>query len=138
MKVFVYGTLKKDFHNHGCLEGATYLKDAVLGQPMRMFDTGGFPVLLPATENKPGYFPTGEIYELPEGREGEIILARLDRLEGEGRMYHRVKAMTMDMEEVSYYVGDADCWKRLDNQANLGPDVRIDEAGETITYVRAA
>lgn len=138
VKVFVYGTLKQGFHNHGCLEGATYLKPAVLGIPLRMFDTGGFPVLLPATENKPGYFPTGEIYELPAGPQGDLILARLDRLEGEGRMYHRVKAMTMEQEEVSYYIGDTDCWKRLDNQAFLGRDVHLDEANETVTYGRAA
>ena len=138
MKVFVYGTLKQGFHNHGCLEGATYLHPAILGVAHRMFDTGGFPVLLPATENKAGYFPTGEVYELPEGKTGELILARLDRLEGEGSMYHRVTAMTMDQEKVSYYIGDRDTWRRLDNRAFLGDNIKVDEDRETVSYVRAA
>lgn len=138
MKVFVYGTLKKGFHNHRCLEGAVYSGQGVLATPFRMFDTGGFPVILPATENKPGYFPTGEIYELPAGREGELILARLDRLEGEGMMYHRRQFQTMDGEVVSVYIGDTQCWRRLDNQAHLGPQIKVDELGETVSYVRAA
>jgi gamma-glutamylcyclotransferase (GGCT)/AIG2-like uncharacterized protein YtfP len=138
MRIFVYGTLKQGFHNHRCLEGAAYVREAYLSIPFRMFDTGGFPVLLPATANKPGYFPTGEVYELPEGRDGEIILARLDRLEGEGRMYHRQEHQTMDGEVVSVYIGDDDCWRRLDNQAYLGKNIHVDAAGEKVTYGRAA
>lgn len=138
MKVFVYGTLKKGFHNHGCLQGAAFVKASTLGRPFRMFDTGGFPVLLPATENKPGYLPTGEIYELPEGDKGQLILHRLDRLEGEGSMYHRRVVQTVDGEDVSVYIGDTKTWRRLDNQAFLGPNVVVDHANETATYVRAA
>lgn len=138
MKVFVYGTLKKGFHNHRCLEGARFVTNAHLSVPFRMFDTGGFPVLLPATANKPGYFPTGEVYELPEGREGELILARLDRLEGEGHMYHRQEHQTMDGEVVSVYIGDDRTWHRLDNQAHLGKQIKVDEARELVSYVRAA
>lgn len=138
MKVFVYGTLKQGFSNHRCLEGARFVREAHLSIPFRMFDTGGFPVLLPATANKPGYFPTGEVYELPEGRQGELILARLDMLEGEGRMYHRQEHQTMDGEVVSVYIGDEQMWRRLDNQAFLGPRVQLDDARETVTYLPRA
>lgn len=139
MKVFVYGTLKKGFHNHRCLEGAVYVKDAILAKPFRMFDTGGFPVILPATENSPGYFPTGEIYELPESRAGELILARLDRLESEGYMYHRKTVETMDGEEVSVYIGDEKVFDRYaKGQVYLGPCVKLSENLETATYVREA
>lgn len=136
MKVFVYGTLKKGFHNHRCLEGATFIKETHLTTPFRMFDTGGFPVILPTAKNKPGYFPTGEVYELPEGDDGERILARLDRLENEGHMYHRQEYYTPDDEIVSVYIGDPDVWRRLDTQENLGPNIHIE--GATVTYGRHA
>lgn len=135
MKVFVYGTLKKGFHNHRCMEGAAFVRETHLSTPFRMFDTGGFPVLLPATENKPGYFPTGELYELPEGRTGELILARLDRLEGEGNMYHRRIFRDAEGEAVSVYIGDDRTWRRLDNQAHLGKNVHVDGNGECVTYL---
>lgn len=136
MKVFVYGTLKKGFHNHRCLEGAVFLKETHLVTPFRMFDTGGFPVLLPATVNKAGFFPTGEVYELPEGKPGERVLARLDALEGEGRMYHRQEFYDADDEIVSVYVGDDKVFHRFDNQANLGRDIVVHD--EFVSYKRAA
>lgn len=139
MKVFVYGTLKKGFHNHRCLEGAAYLKDAVLNKAFRMFDTGGFPVLLPASENAPGYLPTGELYELPDGLAGEKILHRLDALESEGYMYHRKEFETVDGDTVSVYVGDEKVFSRFaKRQEYLGKNIRLDDAMETVTYVRAA
>jgi gamma-glutamylcyclotransferase (GGCT)/AIG2-like uncharacterized protein YtfP len=138
MKVFVYGTLKRGFHNHRCLEGAVFVKETCLATPFRMFDTGGFPVILPATENKPGYFPTGEVYELPEGGAGELVLARLDALESEGYMYHRQEFYTLDDEIVSVYVGDDKVFHRYDNQAFIGKNIRVDDAAETVTYSRAA
>jgi gamma-glutamylcyclotransferase (GGCT)/AIG2-like uncharacterized protein YtfP len=138
MKVFVYGTLKKGFHNHRCLEGAVFVKETCLTTPFRMFDTGGFPVILPATECKAGYFPTGEVYELPEGDAGELVLARLDALESEGYMYHRQEFYDLDDDIVSVYVGDAKVFHRYDNQAFLGKCIKVDKVAETVTYVKAA
>jgi gamma-glutamylcyclotransferase (GGCT)/AIG2-like uncharacterized protein YtfP len=137
MKVFVYGTLKKGFHNHRCLEGATFVKEAVLNFPVRMYDTGGFPIILPASENKPGYFPTGEVYELPEGRDGELVLARLDRLESEGVMYHRRVHPTIDGEDVYVYVADQQMFRHYEKRP-LGKCVKLDDKMETVTYTRAA
>jgi len=137
-RIFVYGTLKRGFHNHRCLEGARFIKETCLSTPFRMFDTGGFPVILPATECKAGYFPTGEVYELPEGSDGELVLARLDRLESEGSMYHRQEFYTLDDEVVSVYVGDAKVFRRYDNQAFLGKNIVVDDKAETVSYVRAA
>jgi gamma-glutamylcyclotransferase (GGCT)/AIG2-like uncharacterized protein YtfP len=136
-KVFVYGTLKKGFSNHRCLEGARFVKETCLTTAFRMFDTGGFPVILQATANKPGYFPTGEVYELPDGDQGELILARLDRLESEGYMYHRQEFYDLDDEVVSVYVGDTNVFHRLDNQAFLGNRIKVDKEAETVTYAAA-
>lgn len=138
MKVFVYGTLKSGFHNHRCLEGATFLKETSLSIPFRMFDTGGFPVLLPASEDKPGFFPTGEVYELPEGNEGSVILQRLDRLEGEGSMYHRREFRDADGEVVSVYIGDGRTWHRLSDEKGYGRSITFSDDMSTVSYVRAA
>lgn len=139
MKVFVYGTLKKGFHNHRCLEGALFEKEAVLSKAFRMFDTGGFPVILPASTNAPGYFPTGEVYVLPEGVAGEKILHRLDALESEGYMYHRKEFETLDGDVVSVYVGDERVFDRFaKRQVYLGPNIKLDPTMETCTYVRDA
>lgn len=137
MKVFVYGTLKKGFHNHRCLEGAAFVKEAILAQSFRMYDTGGFPIILPASEDKPGYFPTGEIYELPEGRQGELILARLDRLESEGCMYHRRVVPTVEDGDVYVYIADSEMFKHYLKRP-MGKCVRLDDKMETVTYVRDA
>jgi gamma-glutamylaminecyclotransferase len=137
-RIFVYGTLKKGFHNHRCLEGAHFVKETCLTTPFRMFDTGGFPVILPATTLRPGYFPTGEVWELPEGGAGELVLARLDRLESEGHMYHRQEFYDLDDDIVSVYVGDPKVFQRFDNQDYLGKNILVDDKAETVSYVRAA
>jgi len=87
MIVFVYGTLKRGWRNHRLLEGATFLGTAVTRRRYRMLCVG-FPVVL-ATSPKPEVqlgCVTGELYEVDEA-----ILAQLDRLEGNGRMYQRTR-----------------------------------------------
>jgi gamma-glutamylcyclotransferase (GGCT)/AIG2-like uncharacterized protein YtfP len=73
-RVFVYGTLKRGFPNHGTLRGAKFLGvDVVEG---RLHDFGFYPGL----DNTPGLAVHGEVFEVDAE-----ILARLDRLEGIGR-----------------------------------------------------
>jgi gamma-glutamylcyclotransferase (GGCT)/AIG2-like uncharacterized protein YtfP len=135
MNVFVYGTLKRGFHNHGFLKGARFVGNAVLSQAFRMYDTGGFPVIIKATDEMPGYLPTGEVYELPN--DGGRMLAALDRLEGEGRMYDRVRSTTVDGLPVSVYQGNPDFWERR-TFVDGSPRVMVDPANETITYMESA
>lgn len=81
--VAVYGTLKRGYGNHRLLADARYVGDAVSGSAFQLF-TVGFPVILPGTPAAPGKPIAVELYEVTR-RE----LARLDRLEGNGRMYQR-------------------------------------------------
>jgi gamma-glutamylcyclotransferase (GGCT)/AIG2-like uncharacterized protein YtfP len=138
MKVFVYGTLKRGFHNHRCLEGAVFVKETTLTTPFWMYDTGGFPALLQTTEGKPGYYPTGEVFELPEGRAGQAVLARLDRLESEGYMYHRQEFYDRDEEIVSVYVGDPKVFGRYLDRPSYGRCIKFDDRMVTQTYVKEA
>src|SRR5262245_62993260 len=81
--VFVYGTLKKGFRNHHLLETSKLVvADVLTSRRYRMLDVG-FPVLLPKGNGTEGLVK-GEVYEVDAE-----TLQQLDRLEGEGRMYHR-------------------------------------------------
>jgi gamma-glutamylcyclotransferase (GGCT)/AIG2-like uncharacterized protein YtfP len=88
-RVFVYGTLKRGYPNNPLLEGSEYLGEAVTVPTYKavtvltykMVGTN-FPVIMPDPSGKP---VAGEIYTVDDA-----TLARLDRLEGEGRSYDRV------------------------------------------------
>lgn len=83
--VAVYGTLKRGFRNNFLLENAEFLGEAISGSPFRMYCIG-FPVLLPGTADEPGLRVAVELYRVTRKE-----LARLDRLEGNGRMYQRAR-----------------------------------------------
>jgi gamma-glutamylcyclotransferase (GGCT)/AIG2-like uncharacterized protein YtfP len=86
MKVFVYGTLQRGCRNHRILEAATFLGKAVTVRKFGMTDVG-FPFMLPDQEVAP---VVGELFDIGDDAD---CLARLDRLESEGRMYDRVQGM---------------------------------------------
>ena len=90
MHVFVYGSLKKGFGNHRCLEGATFVGPGILDNA-KMLNLGAFPGIIPSPTGK----IFGEVYKItPE------ILARLDRLEGHPNFYCRqVASIFADFEE---------------------------------------
>ena len=94
MKVFVYGTLKQGFYNHGVLAGATYIgTDIVTGYSL--VDLGAYPG---AVEDNEGAI-IGEVYYInPE------ILERLDILEGEGTLYKRIFVNGEIQENMEMYV----------------------------------
>jgi gamma-glutamylaminecyclotransferase len=75
-RIFIYGTLKRGFPNHGHLDGATFLGEARTVEAYPMIVQGLYysPVLLP--EPGLGQPITGELWEVDGGR-----LAALDRLE---------------------------------------------------------
>ena len=65
MKIFVYGTLKRGFHNHFLLKDAKFLGVAVTEYEYRMIDLGSFPALIPAQEGE-GFSIYGEVYEVDD------------------------------------------------------------------------
>lgn len=70
-KVLVYGTLKKDFSNHGLLSMAKFLGKTEV--PGKMYSLKAFPGV---RLDEPGSVKC-EVYEVDE-----VTLKRLDRLEG--------------------------------------------------------
>jgi gamma-glutamylcyclotransferase (GGCT)/AIG2-like uncharacterized protein YtfP len=108
MKVFVYGTLKRGYGNHHILADSRFVGEGETVARCRLFNSG-FPVLrrrlnLDGPWNAP---VRGEIYEVTNPE----TLARLDRLESEGFMYHRrIKKIRTDDGQIvkaHTYIGDA-------------------------------
>lgn len=74
MKVFVYGTLKLGYHNHGLLGGLkNYIGEGIL-HDYGVFD---LPYGFPGVDKHIGGYVVGEVYEVDEE-----TLKVLDRLEG--------------------------------------------------------
>lgn len=114
MKVFVYGTLKRNYGNNYILEGARFLGEASTIAKCRLFNAG-FPVLRPRTERQGEWNApvSGEVWEIDPA----VHLARLDRLESEGRMYNRrIKLVRLlasgKVIKAHAYVGSGHYWQR--------------------------
>ena len=105
IKLFVYGTLKRGHRNHRLLRNSTYLGNATTARRYSVIDVG-FPVLILDPE---GNRVRGELYEVD--RETTISL---DRLEGVGRMYNRVRKYVHTDDKaiirVHYYEGIKNHW----------------------------
>ena len=92
--VFVYGTLRQGFSNHGLLKGMPYLGkgvSAIEKFEMKEPHHGGFPLLFEAgqrtnSSNVMAGKVHGEVYVVDP-----LTLLELDRLEGNGDMYTRSK-----------------------------------------------
>lgn len=103
MKVVVYGTLKKGYGNHHFLRDAEYLGDVVVPgyKLFYSYSDKGFPVARECEDSS----LKGEIYEIPQDKLG--MVSAMDRLEGEGSMYHRTQVLDGTAE---MYVGDEKFW----------------------------
>jgi gamma-glutamylcyclotransferase (GGCT)/AIG2-like uncharacterized protein YtfP len=105
VKIFTYGTLKSGFRNHHLLRYAEFVDMATTSDRYEMIDVG-FPVILPSDN---GHKVHGEVYEVDAD-----TMARLDRLEGEGRMYDRVRKYVRlasgELVRLYYYVGCSGFW----------------------------
>ena len=78
--VFVYGTLLSGRYNHDYfLKGVEFMGEATL-QGYALYNLGSYPGIIPAS----GERVMGEVYQVDDQ-----ILARLDRLEGNGWLYTR-------------------------------------------------
>lgn len=111
-KLFVYGTLKRGFHNHRILKDCRYLSTAITKPAFDMF-AGAFPVVMEG--NSPDARRVyGEIYQItPE------VIEECDALEGEGEMYHRricvVEARSDKLDHQAFiYIGDPGFWSERD------------------------
>jgi len=92
MKVFVYGTLKKGYSNHGYLLSSKFIGKAYSKNTYTLFNCG-FPM---AYLNPKGYPIAGELYEVPE----KTIERSIDPLEGNGYFYTRHEREFIKEEEV--------------------------------------
>lgn len=95
--VFVYGTLKRGERNHYFLAAAEYLGPAFTEPHYRLIDCGPYPAMLDETqtaalEAEP-LVVAGEVYRIDA-----TMLAELDRLEDEGRLYRRavIEVLSID------------------------------------------
>ena len=81
-KVFVYGSLKKEYGNHSVISGGKFLREALTkDSTFTMFSFGGFPGIY---RKKDGKQIAGELYEVDDE-----VMQRLDYLEGNGSFYNR-------------------------------------------------
>ncbi len=94
-KVFVYGSLKRDFPLHHHLTGARYLGEAKL-PGFRMYDLGWYPGIVPGEGTI-----FGELYEVDF-----TTLLLLDQIEDEGEEYRRelLEVFTQEGEKVPAFV----------------------------------
>jgi gamma-glutamylaminecyclotransferase len=97
MKVFVYGTLKRGYGNHGYLRSSKFEGNAYSKDCYTLYNCG-----FPLAYRKPDGYPiAGEIYEVPE----TVLTQDLDRLEGNGHFYTRhEREFIMEGETVTAWV----------------------------------
>lgn len=92
--VFVYGTLKKGYGNHGFLENSKFLGEFVTKLPsyeLISLKGANFPALVEVPSN--GFYISGEVYEVDY-----YTLAELDRLESNGQLYERKEIELLGFE----------------------------------------
>ena len=109
MKVLVYGSLKRDFGNHGTMEraGGVYLKEGVTLPQYTMISMGYFPGVLDQGDTA----IHGEVYEVKD-------LYPLDGLEGHPSFYCREIITLEDGDEVWMYI--------LQRDGSLIGDAKVD------------
>ena len=73
--LFVYGTLKRGYCNHGQIAGGTFVGLAHTPPGYRLYDLGGYPGLAVHPDDTAGV--TGEVWSVAPD-----LLARLDAFEG--------------------------------------------------------
>lgn len=91
--VFVYGTLKRDHHNHRLLASSLFVGERKIAG--RMHSLGGFPAVV----LEGGTTVHGELYEVDEP-----TMQRLDRLEGCPSFYQRTRVSMSTGESAWVYV----------------------------------
>lgn len=99
-KIFVYGSLKKGFHNSELLEDCVFLGEFKTKDYFRMLDLGSYPAVY---FDESGFRVTGELYEIEDD-----MLRQVDYLEGYPKFYNRIEIELYDSEEKAFiYYFDA-------------------------------
>lgn len=93
--LFVYGSLKRGFHNHSYLRGARFFGEGRTRPEFDLVDLEDFP----ATVRSGRFHIQGEIY-----RVNRRILDDVDLLEGNGIFYKRI------IETIFTSDGEIECW----------------------------
>ncbi len=95
--VFVYGTLKSGYGNSVILQhGDAKLLGNYVVKGYKLYNAG-FPVAM-VSENDSVY---GELWDIGNDKE-KSTLFNLDRLEGEGSMYHRTKVQAENQQPLPH------------------------------------
>jgi gamma-glutamylcyclotransferase (GGCT)/AIG2-like uncharacterized protein YtfP len=104
MRVFVYGTLKKGFHNALYLENARFLGEFTTDSIYSMYNFGTYPAV--------GEFGKtaieGEVYEISQAQ-----LESIDRLEWYPEFYQRVMIKTSFGGAWMYVVSERLCVDKI-------------------------
>jgi gamma-glutamylcyclotransferase (GGCT)/AIG2-like uncharacterized protein YtfP len=104
MRVFVYGTLKKGFHNAIYLQDTRFLGKFTTDPVYSMYEFGTYPAV-----TEPGKTAIkGEIYEI-----SVLQLAAIDRLEWYPHYYQRVMIATSFGAAWMYVVSEQLCVGKL-------------------------
>jgi gamma-glutamylaminecyclotransferase len=82
MKIFVYGSLKKNFGNNRFLINSNFISNAYIEGKYKMINLGSFPGVLKSNNIKKIF---GEVYEVNNN-----VLSNIDALEGNPTFYKRI------------------------------------------------
>lgn len=119
--VFVYGSLKKGFHNHKVLKDSTFIGIGTTKEKYDMISYNSFPAVISNGE----YHIKGEIYYVDDE-----TLKDLDRLEGNGTFYKR---KIIDTEKLR----DVWCYFLLNyRESQLKDQTGIQTIGDTKVWVK--
>ena len=105
IRVFVYGSLKRGFCNHGLLRRAAYLGEHATPARYTMYDLGPYPAV-----SIGGRTPiSGEVFAVDK-----LTLVTLDKLEEYPRVYDRIRIAT-PFGSAWMYVMPASAYPRVTN-----------------------
>jgi len=104
MRLFVYGTLKRDFHNAYYLQDARFLGEFTTDSIYSMYNFGTYPAVSEFGQTS----IKGEVYEI-----SAIQLVSIDRLEWYPDFYQRVVIETSFGEAWMYVVSGQLCVDKM-------------------------
>lgn len=118
--VFVYGTLKRGFHNHSLLSSSSFLGQAETCKSFVVLDGPGFPFMVKKYQEITKLPVVGELYSV-----NKSVLAQLDHLEGNGLFYER-ELISVQLECGALYLAWAYLLMDLNLAANAPTSARVD------------
>lgn len=122
-KVFVYGSLKRGFHNNTLLYESRFIGERITqDETWIMRSLGGFPGVVRKYHGALSASIHGDLYEVDD-----FTLSRLDRLESNGQFYSRELVRLRDEDELAWmYI--------LNNDHSYGRDMQPFFEGDNFIY----